>query len=105
MKGWRHAFALDRGEDPLTEDETDLIDRLARGIVKRRLSAPALLFLESVQPLHFIGSQALVFFAPLAKALVKGKDYDTLTSLLERRIAVDTLLRRIEVLESEVAHG
>ncbi|MCZ6601990.1 MAG: hypothetical protein O6952_03180 [Planctomycetota bacterium] len=102
MRGWRHAFALDRGDPPLKEDEERLLDRLAKALVRRRLSAPAILFLESLRPLHFIGSQALVFFAPFAKALVEGKDYDTLTSLLERRIAVDGLLRRIEGLEAEV---
>lgn len=105
MKGWRNAFALDRPEDPLTEQESDLLDRLAGALVRRRLTAPSLLFLESLRPLHFLGSQAMVFFAPFVKALVQGKDYDTLTELLERRTAVDALLGRIEALESEAPHA
>ena len=100
-----HAFAIEDESRPLTEREADLLDRLAKAIVKRRLSAPALLFLESVRPLNFIGSQALHFFAPFAKALVQGKDYDTLTVLLERRRGIDGLLERMEKIEAEAARG
>ena len=102
MSGWRHAFALDSVEEPLTEAEEALLDRLASGLVRRRLAVPAILFLESLRPLNFIGSQVMVFFAPFAKAIVEGKDYDTLTNLLERRVAIDALLRRVEKLETEV---
>jgi hypothetical protein len=105
MKGWRHAFALDDPADPLTEGEEALIERIAQGIARRRLSSPAILFLESLRPLHFIGSQAMVFFAPVVKALVQGKDYDTVTSILERRSGVERLLQRIEALEEEGSHA
>ena len=101
MKGWRHAFALDRPDQPLKAEQEAILDRLARGVVRRRLQAPAILFLESIQPLHFIGSQVMVFFAPVAKVLFKGDDYDTAASLLERRKAIDSLIRRIEEVEEE----
>lgn len=101
----KHAFAIEDPSTPLTEKEADLVDRLARAIVKRRLAAPALLFLESVRPMNFIGSQALHFFAPFVKALVEGKDYDTLTRVLERRSGIESLLTRIEAIEAEGARG
>ncbi len=34
-----------------TEDFTELIDKLAKGIVQRQLTVPAIIFLESIKPL------------------------------------------------------
>ena len=105
IRALRHAFAIEDPNQPLSEKEADLLDRLARAIVKRRMSGPTILFLESVRPLNFIGSQALHFFAPFVKALVEGKDYDTLTQVLERRSGIDGLLTRVEKIEAEGDRG
>ena len=105
IRALRHAFAIEDPNQPLSEKEADLLDRLAQAIVKRRMAAPTCLFLESLRPLNFIGSQALHFFAPFVKALVEGKDYDTLTRLLERRAGIDGLLERVERIELEAARG
>jgi len=78
-----------------------LIERLAREIVDRNLTAPAIMFLESTKPLSFLGSQIMVFFAPFVKAFWDGTSYDTLTELLEERENVESLLQEIERLEAE----
>lgn len=78
-----------------------LLTRLASEIVKRSLSAPAVMFLESIKPLSFLGSQAMVFFAPFVKAFWDGSSYDQLATLLEDRQNVELLLREIERLEAE----
>jgi hypothetical protein len=80
-----------------------LISRLAKEIVDRSLSAPAIMFLESTKPLSFVGSQIMVFFAPFVKAFWTGPTYDQLASLLEERENVETLLKEIERLEAERA--
>jgi hypothetical protein len=80
-----------------------LISRLAKEIVDRSLSAPAIMFLESTKPLSFVGSQIMVFFAPFVKAFWTGATYDQLASLLEERENVEALLKEIERLEAERA--
>lgn len=88
-------------EGELTADERELLDELATGIVRRRLAAPALFFLESSKPLGFLASQAMIFFAPLASIVWtgledKGSRWRRAQGLLERRGGIELLLRRIE---------
>ena len=49
-------------EAALSAEERGFLDELADGIASRRLTPAALFFLESVKPLGFVGSQAMVFF-------------------------------------------
>lgn len=74
----------------------ELADRLARRIVRLKLSEAAVLFLESVRPLELLSGQALHFFAPLVSSFGHFADYETLAGLLEERGGVDLLLRAIE---------
>jgi len=64
VAGLRHAFALDGPLGPLTDEDRALLARLAAKVVVRRMAGPAILFLESMRPLNYIGSQALVFLRP-----------------------------------------
>ena len=80
-----------------------LLSRLAKEIVDRSLTAPAIMFLESTKPLSFVGSQVMVFFSPFVKAFWDGVSYDQLAALLEDRINIELLLGEIERLEAERA--
>jgi hypothetical protein len=81
----------------LSEDDRALFERLARWIVERRMETPAILFLESVRPLSFVGAQAMHFLQPLASVLFTGPDYARLARLLEERENLAILLSTIEV--------
>lgn len=83
-------------------DEAALLDRLAKQVVDRRMTAPAVFFLESVRPMNFVASQAMLFFAPMVRAFFSTADYDRLQTILERRECVDWLVDRIEA-EAEAA--
>ena len=93
-RGWAHAFALDSGE-PLSEEERALMERLARLVVRRRMTAPALMALESTRPLSFIGSQVLAFAGPMLKLAFSPAEYDRLQGLLERRRSIDWIIEAI----------
>ena len=80
----------------LSDDDQALFERLARWVVERRMETPALLFLESVRPLSFVGAQAMYFFQPLASVLLAGPDYARLARLLEERENLAILLAAIE---------
>jgi len=69
---------------------------MAEQVVARRMTVPAILFLESVKPVSFIGSQALYFFEPMVRAFFTVPEYERFAALLERRESLEDLLVRIE---------
>src|SRR3990167_8809191 len=78
----RHAFAIDDqekgGERGLTDDELALVRKLADIIIRRKMGVPAALFLESFQPLNFIGSH-----------------------IMERRSSIEILIQEIRSAEED----
>jgi len=88
-------------EETKDKERSEILDRFAKKVVERRLSAPAILFLESTKPLSFLGNQAMVFFQPIVQSIFTFKSYDDIMLLLEDRENVECLLRRIEELEAE----
>ncbi len=82
------------------EDFSELIDKLARMIVKRRLGVVAIVMLESTKPLTFLGSQLMVFFDPFISVFFKPDDYRKFYKMIEDRRNVDRLIERIEYYEN-----
>jgi len=83
------------------ERRDELIDKIARGTVERNLTAPAIFLLESVKPLTFIGSQVMVFFDPVVRAIFTFKEYDEIRIALEDRENLERLLIKIEEYDAE----
>ncbi|MBM3466063.1 MAG: hypothetical protein FJX76_28575 [Armatimonadetes bacterium] len=83
---------------PTASDESDeaFLERIADAIVRRRMSAPAILLLESVKPLNFVGNQLMVFMDPIIKLFADIPDYARLTRMLENRDTIERLLQAIE---------
>ena len=81
--------------------EAEIMQRLAAKVVEWQMTVPAILFLESVKPLNYIGAQAMVFFEPFVQTLFNLKDYDTLRIMMEKRENVELLLLKIEELDAE----
>jgi hypothetical protein len=61
------------------------------------MESPAVLFLESMGPMNFLGSQALHFFTPLLDVVFPQRDIERIAQLLERR---DTLSRLATLIDS-----
>ena len=84
-------------EQALDDDERALLDDLADGIARRRMTAVAMVFLETMKPLAFVSSQMLYFFRPIVSAVwTNPLTYDRVAKLLERRGVLELLLRRLE---------
>ncbi len=83
------------------ERRDELIEKIARAIVERNLTAPAIFFLESAKPLSFIGSQVMVFFDPLVRSIFNVRAYNDVRLALEERENVDRLLAAIERYDAE----
>lgn len=84
----------------LTEQEAEILRKLAAKVVEWKMTVPAIIFLESIKPLNYIGAQALVFFEPFVQTLFNFKDYDTFREMMERRESVEQLLLKIEELDA-----
>jgi len=65
-------------------------------VVRYRMTVPAIFFLESMKPLSFVGSQAMVFFEPFVRALFSVPEYDRAAQLMERRENLEALLVKLE---------
>jgi len=98
LSGW--AMKDRAAERPLPEHK-EVMDRFARKIIDWRMTAPAILFLESAKPLSFLGNQALVFFQPMVQAIFNFKTYDEVVEILEDRDNLEYLLSQLEKLEAE----
>ena len=101
---FKDAFALHpEGDKPkLTEKQAELLDKLAQKVVGYRMAVPAIMFLETVKPLSYVGSQTMVFFEPMVKAVFNVAEYDEIRILMEDRRNVEELLVRIERFDREV---
>ena len=97
-------------EEELAPAEREMLRKIARKVVDMRLTVPAILFLESVKPLNYIGSQVMVFFEPFVGALfnfrtlnmsgIQLNEYDLFRRMMEKRDNVERLLQKIEELDA-----
>ncbi len=81
---------------PFAPEDLALLERVAARVVELHLEVPAVLTLESVQPLSFVAGQAMLFFQPLVQALLRFDDYRRFAALLERRDSLELLTSLIE---------
>ena len=96
----KHAFAVSDGSDGVSSDDYALLDRVASFVVRRRMAGPAIMFLESVWPLNFVGSSLLTFFRPTLGFVLARFEYERFERLLEKRCSVKLLIERIENCEN-----
>ncbi len=89
-----------KDKPPIPAEEDAVLERAAKKVVEWKMTVPAILFLESVKPLNFIGAQALIFFEPIVQGVFSIKDYDTFRMAMERRENVENLLQKIEALDA-----
>lgn len=85
----------------LTPQQEEILTKIAQKVVHWKMAVPAILFLESMKPLNYIGSQMMVFFEPFVQALFSWKDYDELRRMMEERETVEKLLQKIEQIDAE----
>jgi len=95
-KEFVHAFALSPIEPAFASEDAALLEKVARLIVKRGMALPALLFLESLGPLNFLGSRVLHGLRPFLELVCNATEMERLASVLERRDSVPRLIAMIQ---------
>jgi len=87
----------------LSQERTGyLIDKLANWVISHKLETPAVLFLESLKPLSFIGSQMwLMYGVPALGIVLDERETSEYGLLFEDRENLEALIRKIETLARE----
>ena len=83
-------------EDIPEPEQRALLEKVATWIVRRGLTAPAILFLETGKPLNFLGSQLLIGLSPFIQAIFKGIEYQKFALIIEKDENVELLIELIE---------
>ncbi len=84
------------------KEAMEMIDAVARFIVQRGMAAAGIMMIESLRPLHGIGSQFMFFVLPFAEILFDSKKYQHFALLLEKEEYVKALINRIDELDEEL---
>jgi hypothetical protein len=91
-----HAFSTRAEVQAFALEDLELLQRVADAVVKRGMASPATLFLESLGPMNFLGSQALHFLNPILEFAFDVKELEQVARLLERRDTISRLIALIE---------
>ena len=73
-----------------------MLEKIARRLVQRRMEAPALMFMESVGPLNFLGSQVMHGLRPFLELVCDTTEMERLALVLERRDSVEHLIALLQ---------
>jgi len=95
-QAFAHAFALAPTGQLLTREEAALLEKVAGLVVQRGMATPAVLFLESLGPLSFLGSQVGYGMRPFLELVCDAAEIEGLAALLERRDSIDRLISFIQ---------
>ena len=81
--------------------QREVLGKVAQELARRRLSAPAIFMLESMMPLTYVASSALVMLQPLVQVLIGIRDYEVFAAALEDRENVEWLMQQLEAAEED----
>jgi hypothetical protein len=96
------AFRVDEEENwEPNERQKIIVEKLAVWVVNHRLTLPAVMTLESVTPLNFLGSQTMVFFHPFVSAFLNTGDYKEFQEMLEYRKSIQYMIQVLETRDEE----
>ncbi len=102
MYQWlKHAFSV-RSSDPVNISlaQEKVIDAVCIEIVRRRMTLPAQMLIESSAPLNFLTGQTLRFIEPVLGAVLDPAGIRDFASFLEQRGALEYICQRLADLQS-----
>jgi hypothetical protein len=101
MLNWlKHAFSVSRpGTVQPTQAQANLIDRVCREIIRRKMTLPAQMLLESSAPLHYLAGQTIRFVEPMLGTVLDAGELRDFATFLEQPGAVEHICRRLQELQ------
>ena len=76
------------------------VDDTCRFIIRFGMTTPAILAIESMRPLSFVGSQLMHILSPSIAVFLSPLSWDAVAKLLESREGLDYFLERLEALDA-----
>ena len=98
----KHAFAIGKSESfsPNKKEEA-VVEKVCNEIVKRHVTLPAIVMLETFRPLNYLGSQLMHFFHPIISSILTIDGYSDFTTLLEKRESVDYIINKLKSIDDK----
>ena len=88
--------------EPTETEEEEIIDNLAKFLVKKGLATPAIFLLESIKPMSFIITHNLLAFGvPILGPFVDERTAAKYAAVLQKRENIERLISRMEELLRE----
>ena len=85
----------------ITEEQKALLTKIAKVIASKGMTAPTIFFLETMQPLNYIGSQFMAYLEPFLTFVIPRNAYNDIQKILEQRKGIDYFLSILEDEEFE----
>ncbi|MBF0314138.1 MAG: hypothetical protein HQK50_07650 [Oligoflexia bacterium] len=82
--------------EELDPQKLEVLSTMADFIVKREMETVAVLFLESLRPLQYLGSQAMIFFEPFLTIFVDPTKVTLFREAMEDKRYFEYLIERLE---------
>ncbi len=82
-------------------NHSELIKEVATKIVRRRMTVPAILFIESLKPINRLAGQAILIVSPFLAIFVSYEKIEQFCDMLQDRENVEKLLNEIKDQEDE----
>ena len=80
----------------VSEPQVAAVDAVVKFIDRFGMHVPAILTLESMRPLTFVGSQFMHLLTPSIGAFLTVTQWEAMAALLEDRDGIEYLIRKIE---------
>lgn len=96
LKNWLNVV-----RDLPMEDDAATLEELAQRLAKENMTAPAILFFETMKPVGFITGQAAIVSTPLLGSFISPMRLEKYADLLADRAFVERLITRIEELDAQ----
>ena len=98
----KHAFAIGKSNrfSPNKKEEV-VVEKVCNEIVKRHVTLPAIVMLETFRPLNYLGSQVMHFFHPIISSILTIDGYSDFTTLLEKRESVDYIINKLKSIDDK----
>ena len=85
----------------INEEQKALLTKIAKVIASKGMTAPTIFFLETMQPLNYIGSQFMAYLEPFLTFVIPRNAYNDIQKILEQRKGIDYFLSILEDEEFE----
>ncbi|MBF0360149.1 MAG: hypothetical protein HQK49_04020 [Oligoflexia bacterium] len=85
-----------KSSDNLDPLKVEILNKVSKFVVEKEMAPMAIVFLESIRPLHYLGGQALIFFEPFLSILIDQQKIVLFREAMEDRRYLEYLINKIE---------